>query len=327
MSLTIPLAFIQELNESESLSETLSCITNWLPKMLPAHRASITFCSTDRKTLTVYAITGKQAIPASFSLDVASSFVGQVFNNARGDFINTQENQALTDCQMLADHGINTCLDVPLITAKHCYGTLNLGHEKADTYSQVHLQFLTNLATLLAPYLYVHHQLKIQEQLASTDELTGLANRRTFYRYAEQAMENWQKHQHSFFIYILDLDFFKQINDEFGHCSGDQTLSKFAKVLQAQIPETAHCARIGGEEFAILDIHDNTDKASMLAEKIGDSCRALLIKTAGETLKVTVSIGLAQISEDDKELDDIIKRADRALYQAKQQGRDQFQIN
>lgn len=321
MSLTIPLDFVHQLNEADSLAATLDCIAEWLPQILPAVRASITFASNDKKALEIYTVKGNQAIPQFFSLPVDNTFVGWVYKNRQAQYYNTCEHLHYEDSQILHSHGVLSSLCVPLVYAKKVFGTINLGNDQSNSYQDTHLNLLVNLSKLLANYLYIYHELQVQQKLAVTDPLTDLPNRRAFYTEAENLMDTWLEQAEPFCILILDLDFFKQINDELGHEAGDKVLIAFAQVLMEQINPNTHCARIGGEEFAILYPTDSLNQVRQLADSICTQCE--LIKIPDLSSKLTVSIGGVKVCKDDLTIDQIMSRADIALYSAKVNGRNQ----
>ncbi|MFP6850103.1 MAG: GGDEF domain-containing protein [Pseudomonas sp.] len=156
------------------------------------------------------------------------------------------------------------------------------------------------------------------EDLASTDELTGLCNRRHFLRLARHQLESLGGgHQHG--LALLDLDHFKQINDAHGHAAGDRVLQTFAVVARACLRDGDVIARYGGEEFVLLLLNTDADQFSACCERLRESfSRAEPLGVKVERL--SVSIGLTLLAEHD-DLDEALQRADQALYQAKRNGR------
>lgn len=158
---------------------------------------------------------------------------------------------------------------------------------------------------------------------STTDELTGMMNRRLLMKELEQARVRLLAKKRSFAVLLLDLDRFKRINDIYGHLAGDAVLKDVAATLNEQLDSGMVLGRYGGEEFAIL-IHNCADpaQASKVAERLRIAVEARLVKspTADELLEVTVSIGIAMARTDDT-IDILINRADECLYQAKMAGR------
>lgn len=154
---------------------------------------------------------------------------------------------------------------------------------------------------------------------ALVDSLTGLANRRACDEELSRRMADFKRHGHAFCVALFDIDHFKQINDNWGHQTGDQVLKEVATVLVRNSRETDHVGRFGGEEFVIT--FPMTDLSG--AEQVVKKChRAVSELEVGEQpIRVTISAGYAEIKESE-ESDSLIARADKALYAAKISGRD-----
>jgi diguanylate cyclase (GGDEF)-like protein len=152
------------------------------------------------------------------------------------------------------------------------------------------------------------------EQQAHTDVLTGIQNRRFMQRHLEQVHTSTQPYG----LLILDVDFFKQLNDHYGHAFGDVVLRELAFTLENHTRQGDHLARWGGEEFLILTKNSSLEQAQAFAERL----RKAILEANPGGVRVTVSIGVALRHAEDN-LDDVLARADTALYRAKNDGRDQ----
>ncbi|MGB5064906.1 MAG: diguanylate cyclase, partial [Candidatus Competibacter sp.] len=163
-------------------------------------------------------------------------------------------------------------------------------------------------------------------RLATTDPLTGLANRRHFLVQVEHELERFQRYAKPAALLMLDLDHFKQVNDHHGHASGDWVLQHFAAVAQQTLRKVDLIGRLGGEEFAALLPSTDEEGALLLAERLRE-CLATSPATgdAGEIF-FTVSIGLASFAATDRTANMILARADRALYRAKEAGRNRVEV-
>lgn len=162
------------------------------------------------------------------------------------------------------------------------------------------------------------------QKLASTDPLTGLFNRRVFLDRLEQERAKVARLPHySSVLLMLDLDFFKRINDTYGHAAGDAVLKGFAEIVRSTSRAIDIPARLGGEEFAILLTGADKRNALSMAERLREQVAALLIEHEAGPVKVTVSIGAATILADDLSGETVMHRADSALYEAKDRGRNQ----
>lgn len=162
------------------------------------------------------------------------------------------------------------------------------------------------------------------DQLARTDVLTGLSNRRDFYAHAERELARSRRFGTPLSLVMLDIDHFKQVNDRHGHAAGDEVLKTLSEVCRSVLRSTDIPARLGGEEFAILMPQTVPEQAVDIAERL----RARLAGTPvairdGLAVSFTVSIGVAPILDTDRNVDTMLGRADAALYEAKRNGRNQ----
>jgi diguanylate cyclase (GGDEF)-like protein len=159
-------------------------------------------------------------------------------------------------------------------------------------------------------------------QLASTDMLTGLANRRIIMQQAQAELRRARRYQKDLAVMMLDIDYFKRINDVYGHAAGDKVLSQFATLCRQSIRDTDYAGRYGGEEFFILLPEVDVKTAILSAERLRITvAEHSFTITEAQTLSITCSIGLAMYLPDQDDLDKLLLRADQALYQAKHQGR------
>ncbi|MCP3689730.1 MAG: GGDEF domain-containing protein, partial [Gammaproteobacteria bacterium] len=162
------------------------------------------------------------------------------------------------------------------------------------------------------------------QQQAITDALTGLYNRRYFNDQCEREYSHCARSKSIMSIIIIDMDFFKSINDKFGHPVGDVVLREAGKTYKSCLRKENILCRIGGEEFAILLPDSAQHEASILAERIRITQEQSTIEGEwGVALKPTISLGVSTLVETDKSFNDLLSRADRALYKAKKLGRNQ----
>ncbi|PKM68993.1 MAG: hypothetical protein CVU94_04705 [Firmicutes bacterium HGW-Firmicutes-19] len=161
-------------------------------------------------------------------------------------------------------------------------------------------------------------QLKID---ATTDHLTELANLREFENRFDELFEQCQENQMPISFLMLDLDHFKMINDTYGHQTGDEVLSELAQILIKSCRSHDLVARIGGEEFAVVMLKTDAGKAVDKAEEFRKAVAEKMITYEEKSIRVTVSIGVAELSDEIADFDALMNRADRALYKAKNSGR------
>jgi diguanylate cyclase (GGDEF)-like protein len=160
---------------------------------------------------------------------------------------------------------------------------------------------------------------------SNRDPLTGLLNRRGLKALFKTRPDHAQGAIYVRSIILFDIDHFKRVNDQYGHAAGDKVLQRIAKTVSGLCQEYGQVARTGGEEFAILTHWVPVETAQFLAQNICDSLRFLAHPELGSNQKVTASFGLAILTETDS-LDDAMDRADKALYHAKQNGRNQVAL-
>ena len=159
------------------------------------------------------------------------------------------------------------------------------------------------------------------EEQAMTDELTGLANRRSFFKRGHEEIIRVVRYGAPLSLLLMDIDNFKRINDLFGHETGDRMLKSVAGTLRASIREVDMLARLGGEEFGILLPNTAAVEAVKLAERLRLEVERESGKVVEEGTGVTVSVGVTTFEEDMEDLDALLRMADVAMYQAKNQGR------
>jgi diguanylate cyclase (GGDEF)-like protein len=163
--------------------------------------------------------------------------------------------------------------------------------------------------------------------LASTDELTGLANRRQFMQRLEEELERVRRQTtRAACVLMLDLDHFKQVNDRHGHAAGDRLLQHFGQLLRQELRSVDTAARMGGEEFAVILPGTDMRTAQAIAQRIGERLAAQPLNVGAQQLRVTVSVGVAAIDGADLSADAVLARADAALYRAKAQGRNRVEL-
>ena len=182
-------------------------------------------------------------------------------------------------------------------------------------------QVYTSRVMLYASLLTNKNQLL--EKLAKEDPLTGIMNARSYYQIGQQLFELAKRKNQNLSLLYIDLDHFKKINDNHGHYSGDQVLIAVTQSILSVLRKSDVLARIGGEEFCVLLPETDTKGALILAEKIRETIATSPITINNNTLHPTASIGLAELNIKDADLNTIQMRADKNLYVAKNNGRNQ----
>lgn len=167
------------------------------------------------------------------------------------------------------------------------------------------------------------------ERLATHDYLTGILNRRAFLEKATHELQRDIRYQRPLTILLLDIDHFKNINDRFGHAAGDAVLTEFTRCCQGELRECDIFARYGGEEFIALLPESDIDSARNVAERLCKRAKSCRTMHDGNEIEITVSIGTVSVTPGELKnapatLDALLVAADRAMYEAKNNGRNQF---
>lgn len=157
--------------------------------------------------------------------------------------------------------------------------------------------------------------------MAETDPLTGAYNRRYFLKTLNKEFSLSKRYQTSFSLFIMDIDFFKNFNDSYGHDVGDMVLKELVNICTPLMRDVDLFARFGGEEFVVILPNTAIDGAFTIAERIRKEINEKALKIADNEVCFSVSIGISEVSIADQKVEDIIKRADLALYEAKESGR------
>ena len=160
------------------------------------------------------------------------------------------------------------------------------------------------------------------ENLARTDDLTGLYNRRAFFEAAAAIDQQSRRYRRPYSIIVLDLDHFKQINDRYGHAVGDQALVAVAATIGKVIRCADVAARVGGEEFFIILPETRIQECMSLAERLRTAIAEIQMQTNAEEVVLSGSFGVAEYEQASESLSVVLKHADHAMYQAKSAGRD-----
>ena len=210
-------------------------------------------------------------------------------------------------------------LAIPLIARRRIISAILIENVKKEDYDK----FL-----ILAPQVALQiERIKLfdnVEKLSIMDGLTGTFLRRYLLERFEEEISRAQQAHLSLSFIMADLDYFKKCNDNFGHLVGDVVLKEVANILKKNVREIDLVARFGGEEFCVLLPEASKDGAYAVGERIRKTIEDCTIKAYDESIKITISMGVSSFPEDSKDLDELIENADKALYEAKKQGRNRI---
>lgn len=213
----------------------------------------------------------------------------------------------------------------PLMFEETILGAYLLGYknEGPDDYEKRVVEILGNQASISISNAFLFEKVK---NMATTDGLTCLYNHRYFQEKFGEILLRAERYNEKFSLVLIDIDFFKKVNDTYGHQVGDIVLKKVASILKSTARKVDIVARYGGEEFAIICVNDDKKNASKFAERLRREIENTTIIFDSGKLHVTASIGVASYPEDGKDKESLVERADKALYQAKHEGRNRVII-
>lgn len=201
----------------------------------------------------------------------------------------------------LQQNAIATAIIVPLLTAPPSIAYVT----RQDLKSLKHMQEVTRLAL--------------------TDDMTGLPNRRAFMQNAKEQLIHHEHTKTLLAVLLIDLDYFKRVNDTFGHEAGDIALVHVAHQMSHSLAQPAFIARLGGEEFVALIEADGVHEIDAVSDALRQAIAATPIKIGGHTIQITASIGVSTARQKDS-VSSILSRADKALYEAKNHGRNRVSL-
>ena len=214
----------------------------------------------------------------------------------------------------------------PLIVHDEVYGFLGLDKLEPDFYTEDLLQYLQIFAGQAS--LALNNALLFGEmrKMARLDPLTGIFNRRAFFERAQEELKRSCRYGSDVSILMLDVDHFKHINDTYGHLVGDQVLQGVARLCQGELRVVDRLARYGGEEFVVLLPETGSERAAATAERLRELIGESQIDTDAGAVCCTVSVGVTSFHRNCETLEELLERADQALYRAKNAGRNCVEI-
>jgi diguanylate cyclase (GGDEF)-like protein len=218
---------------------------------------------------------------------------------------------------------ISSMIIAPLILSGRTLGAVSLDSYRRNAFTETDLQLLvTFAATATTAIQNALLYTEVQKQ-AITDPLTGIYNRRGFFELGRREVERAHRFGRPLSAMMIDIDLFKQINDTQGHLIGDQVLAGVASIIEHELRQVDLPGRYGGDEFIALLPETDLDHAFQAAERLRQSLSRGPYQTENQVVRITASIGLAQLEHSGDSLETLIERADQALYAAKQAGRNQ----
>lgn len=217
---------------------------------------------------------------------------------------------------------ISSLISTPLISEHRFMGVLRLDHPDPYFYGQDDLRLLVAIGDLGAIALENGELFKKMQSLAIHDELTSLYTKGYFLERLKEEYKRSMRQNRPLSVLMLDIDYFKNYNDKFGHTAGDIVLRALSqKIIDSLAPYSAIISRFGGEEFCLILTGLNKEKVGAIAEDLRARIEKMKIILRRQETSVSVSIGIASVPDDVSDEDELIIKADKAMYEAKQKGR------
>ncbi len=259
-------------------------------------------------------------IPERTSFDLANTRLGLVSRSREPDYISDLRNERSAVLPFKIS-GEGSLLMLPLSYEKELLGILVFLSPASNALRPYQIELLKVLGNQAASSLAnakFHAEI---EQMALTDGLTGLFNHRNFQERLSAEFKRLQRFPEPFSLLLVDIDYFKKINDLYGHPAGDEVLRNIAGIIRETVRDVDVPARYGGEEFAAVLLGTSHDGALNLAERLRTSIGNRRFNLDGKDVRVTVSIGVATAPYDTGDKEGLVEKADQALYHAKRNGR------
>ncbi|MBI3606446.1 MAG: diguanylate cyclase [Nitrospirae bacterium] len=294
-----------------------------------AEQASLLLFDTETNELVIKAIKGlNPKIVEAVRIRPGEGISGMVFAEGQPLLVADLE----TDVRVLRDkrprYRTRSFISLPLQSHDQTIGVLNVADKvSGDAFTTYDLDLLTSIATYTTVAIQrseYHRKSEELKRISITDSKTGLLNHRYFQERLAEEIERFKRHKLPFSLVMIDIDDFKKLNDTYGHLVGDEALVATARAIRKSIRAIDVAARYGGEEFTVILPQTPKRHAKTQALRIGHAVRQTAIHSvSGNTLHLTVSLGVASFPDDADNIGDLLLRADQAMYDAKRRGKNQ----
>ena len=216
---------------------------------------------------------------------------------------------------------VRSLIIVPLKLGKKVKGIISAQSYRGDAFTEEDKETLELLAATAVIALENARLFSEVQELALTDSLTRIFNRRRFFDLAEQEFDRSRRYDRPFSLIMFDIDHFKKVNDTYGHSVGDVVLQRVAEICKGALRDVDIIARYGGEEFVILLPETTATEAQLMAERLRQLMARSTMEIAAIKIDITLSFGVVEIDKDCKNIEELLDRSDQALYHSKNAGR------
>jgi len=321
------------LIETENLSDIFNNLIEQVVNSLPAKRVILITLDIDKQKITNYVVGGDKNFaptPTNYQ-ELMDGLTGWVIQEGKPALSlsserDPREKPYVQEKRQASQNG--SLIVVPLHYRQQVLGTLTAINDITERdYTQADVDLLETIANHAAVAIKNAQLFEEVQHLAKTDDLTGINNRRQLFTLGNRELNAAKRYQHPFTVIMLDIDNFKEVNDTYGHAIGDEALKSLAKLCQINIRKIDILGRYGGEEFVILLPNTNLLQGYEIANRLRAQVEETTISTDAGDIKITISLGIAQMDSNSSTLAALIDLADTALYQAKNMGRNRVEIN
>ncbi len=313
---------IQALASTLDLDEVLERLLAAVTQVVPHDRASVFLLQDDQ----LHRVAPREVLEESL---VPGLCVGLEADTVLAEVVDRREPAVIRDRlrdareSAVISSPFRSFLGVPLVSMDRVAGVLTLERREPDAYTASDAEIALTFAGQAGVAIENARLFGEVRRLATTDALTGLLNRRQFFAQAEREFSRWQRYGDALSAAMIDVDHFKRVNDTHGHAVGDEVLAEIARRCQAEVRDVDILGRYGGEEFAVL-LPDTglTGARDHVAERLRARIAAEPVETQKGPVALTISVGVAAADRETPDLGALLERADAALYDAKEGGRD-----
>jgi len=326
--------FLQDISNTISPvldhKDLYSAILNKSTELVGAEQGSLMMLSGKDKTLSIKATKGiDKRILDNVKVNVGEGISGRVVEKGTAIIVEDIESE-LTSRKSRSRYKTGSFVSLPLRIDSRSVGVLNISDKiTGEVFSKSDLDLLQSFACYASIALERGNYYRMTEELKKisvTDELTGLLNRRYFQERLSEEVERAKRQCKPFTLFIIDIDDFKSFNDRYGHLAGDEALRRVARAIRDAVRSIDVVSRLGGEEFSAILPYTIKSDAHVIAERIRQEVEDL--RFMGPHIPpdqwLTISLGIAEFPKDAKSIDNLIDRADKAMYIAKARGKNRI---
>ncbi|MDR3011680.1 MAG: sensor domain-containing diguanylate cyclase [Chitinispirillales bacterium] len=316
----------------------LDIISDVIPNMIPCGRFTISLRDANKAAASIVRAHGEESegflgLKFQLSSDNSSSIANLAYSNNFGFFRNFNEEhyEYRYSENEPKSRGFASFMVVPFgqdEISKKPTGLIFIESSRKDAFSPFNVQLLSNMGESAGVALEKIAIIEKANKLATHDALTGIYNRRQFMKILTAKISAYERYKEPVSLAICDIDFFKKLNDTYGHGFGDEVIKGVAAKLNNSVRvDIDAAARYGGEEFVLIFDKTCPEKAKEMVERIRQGIEDMRFVTAqGEEVKTTMSFGIASYPVHARELNKLIHNADKALYDAKANGRNRVEV-